>query len=185
MAHAPLQGTSPRTNRRRVRAMPPTDVEGRPRNGEPATLLSFPALQRLRNRGSAHRGDRCPRHVPASTFPTSSPAYSPRDLSGMFQPVTLLGFGLQGFPPREGLATLSSRRSSPAVHRAPTTLRPPERGSAPEFDLPRVRAPCAAVLPATPGRYPHGLFPSKALPPTVVEPASRLLPLVHFARLAP
>jgi hypothetical protein len=114
-------------HRRRVRAMPPTEVEGRPRNVEPATLLSFLALQRLRNRGSADRGDRCPRHVPTSAFPTPSPAYSPRDLSGISQPVTLLGFDLQGFAPLEGVVTLSGRRSSPAVDPASLGLSTPRR----------------------------------------------------------
>lgn len=149
VTHAPLQGTSPRSHRRRVRAMPATAVEGRPRNVEPATLLSFLALQRFRNQGSADRGDRCPRHVPASAFPTPSPAYSPWDLSSIFQPVTLLGFGLQGF--------CSSRRAGDPLGppllscRSPRVVRSLDRsppGSAPEYSL-RESVPCGARF------YPH------------------------------
>lgn len=70
--------------------------QDKPTGGQ-STLLSFWPLQRLRSRGSAYHGLATPATVRPQRFARSRRFTPPETARAYFIPVTLMGFGLQGF----------------------------------------------------------------------------------------
>jgi hypothetical protein len=129
-AGSPLSQTAARSSRRLARLSrafakdPPLTRTARPsrsreaRSGGQLTLLSFPPLQRLRNRGSVGHGPTTPATVRPQRFARSRRFAPPETLRAYFIPVTLMGFGLQGFSLARSTAPLRNRSSLAVPPRA-------------------------------------------------------------------
>lgn len=122
-----FRALQPTANRRHVAREDPGRARDVPRNRRPATLLSFPALQRLRNRGSARS-----RGLPP---PPRSDLGVSHALAGLLPPEPLgsistrnaLGLRPSGcFSSRRADASLEASFLSCRSPRPLTTLRQPE-----------------------------------------------------------
>jgi hypothetical protein len=129
-AGSPLSQTAAHSSRRLARLYraftkdPPLTRTARPsrsreaRSGGQLTLLSFPPLQRLRNRGSVGHGPTTPATVRPQRFARSRRFAPPETLRAYFIPVTLMGFSLQGFSLARSTAPLRNRSSLAVPPRA-------------------------------------------------------------------
>lgn len=145
----------------------------RPHNRRPATLLSFPALQRLRNRGSARsRGLRPP---PRSDLGVS------HALAGLLPPEPLGSISTRNALGLRPSGCFSSRRADASLEASFLSCRSPQlldhlaaAGNAARLQSILPGSPCleAEVLPSDPGRDPPGLH--SPLGRSVSRPQSRL-----------
>jgi len=85
-------------------------TRGTSTGGQLTPLGSLP-LQRLRNRGSASRGLATPATVRPQRFARSRRFTPPETVRAYFIPVTLMGFGLQGFSLAKSTGFFRSRSS--------------------------------------------------------------------------
>jgi hypothetical protein len=151
-------------------------------DGTGFTLLGFPPLQRLRNRGFGHRGPAMPATFRPRRF--SRPRrFTPRNpCPGLFHPGNALGVSPSGFCSAPGIGTclqalVLSCRSAPCPHSrsADRERAAPEPCSPRSVRTATVRKPAAAVTLLA-------LVPLRLSPPPAWD---RLLdPSSHALRLA-
>jgi hypothetical protein len=157
-----------------LRARPGTSPR-HPRNRRPATLLSFPALQRLRNRGSARSRGLPP--PPRSDLGVSHALVGllPPEPLGSISTRNALGLRPSGFfSSRRVAASLEAPFLSCRSPQLRTTLQQPELRLGFRVFSPGVRASNPKCYPRTRAVTLMAFFPSKALRLAVTESASRL-----------
>jgi len=81
-----ITGPTCRSSRSLVRPSRAHAGGSTPTSRSDGTLLGFDPLQRMKNRGSGHRGLATARHLPSPAFRTPSTVYSPRLRPGLFHP---------------------------------------------------------------------------------------------------